>query len=224
MSFLEDLKRQAQSTSAPRECDPDVAQRNARLANLACRAALNYWTELVPQLNQITPVGTARYALDGRTVLEGLPCCNFRVAPKMLRQHDGSEHFEVVVLSWLARSGQRMRLEKDFPTDIERLRARLTQAGIQAHEAQTRHAGSGRVQATSFEFAADVTASIRLLPLHDEGKVRLIFSNLDALERIEAVFPGFAMRPNQLDDIARWIVGKPQTLLKHAFDVTRHQP
>jgi hypothetical protein len=69
---------------------------------------------------------------------------------------------------------------------------------------------------------ANIGASIRLVPLHGEGRVRITFNNLDALERIEADLPAIAMRVGQLDDIARWIVGEPQSVLKHATDVKRH--
>ena len=178
---------------------------------------------MVAQLNLIGPSAPGRYALDGRTTLEGLTGTGFRVAHKLLRQHDGNEHFDLVALSWQVRGdGQRLCLVKDFPPDIERLRQRLSQGGIQAHETPTRHAGSGLIQATQFEFVANIGASVRLVPLHNEGRVRLTFNNLDALERIEADFPAFAMRTGQLDDIARWIVGEPQTLLKFATDVKRH--
>jgi hypothetical protein len=225
VSFLDDLKRQAQTRVVQRENDPGVAERNALLANVACRATLDYWTEMVAQLNLIAPASPARYALDGRTTLQELTCTNFRVAHKLHKQHDGSEHFELVAVSWLASSaGERLRIVKDFPPDIERLRKRLSQGGIQAHETPTRHAGSGLVQATQFEFPASISCGIRLVPMHNEGRVRLTFSNLDALERIDAEFPAFAMRAGQFDDIARWIVGEPQHLLKNASDVTRHLP
>ena len=223
VSFLDDLKRQAQARAVQHESDPGVAARNARLANVACRATLDYWTEMVAQLNLIGPEAPGRYLLDGRTTLQGLRSNNFRVAHRVQKQHDGSEHFDLVALSWQLRgSGERLRIVKDFPPEIERLRQRLSQGSIQAHETPTRHAGSGLIQATQFEFVASISASIRLVPLHNEGRVRLCFSNLDALERIEADFPAFAMRSAQLDDMARWIVGEPQTLLKYASDVKRH--
>jgi hypothetical protein len=113
---------------------------------------------------------------------------------------------------------------KDFPVEIERLRRRLVFASINAFESQSRDPDTGRPRGTQFEFAADVHASVRVTPLHDEGKIRLALLNLDALERVEADFPAFAIRPSMLDDIARMVCGRANDALKHAQNIVRHEP
>jgi hypothetical protein len=222
--FLAELEREASSRQADSGPDPEAVGRNLRLANAACRAATDYWTRLAEHLNVLKPAGPGRYVFDGRNVLEGAPVQAFRVVPKLRVAHNGDEHFESVTLGWRVGIGKRVRVTKEFPAEIERLKARLLFAGITAFESQARHPETGRPQGTQFEFTADIIASVRLTPLHEDGKVRLSFHNVDTLERIEAEWPAFAIRATELDELARWICGKPHTLLKHAQNVVRHEP
>lgn len=223
-SFLAELEQEVRSLSVPDAPDRDTLLRNGRLANGACRNALDYWSKLAEHLNLLKPCGNGRFVFDGRTVLERRPSHDFRVVPKVRTAHNGEEHFESVTLSWRVGSADRMTMVKEFPVDIERLRARLSFAGINAFETQARDASTGRQRGVQFEFTADVCASVRITPLHDEGKVRLSFLNLDALDRTEADFPAFAIRPAELDDIARMICGRANKVFKHAQNVVRHEP
>lgn len=222
--FLAELEREAGSREVQSGPDPEVLSRNARLVNTACRTATDYWTRLVEHLNVLKPAGPGRYVFDGRNVLERPPGQAFRVVPKLRVAHNGDEHFESVTLGWRAGAGQRVRMIKEFPAEIDRLKSRLLFAGITPFETQALHPETGRPQGTQFEFTVDVIASVRLTPLHEEGKVRLSFHNINTLERIEAEWPAFAIRAGELDELARWICGKPHTLLKHAQNIVRHEP
>jgi hypothetical protein len=224
VSFLDDLKRQAATLRTPVTIEPVDLERNSRLSNGACRITRDYWKELSDQLNVITPPSKARYLVDTRHPLEDLRCRNFRVLPVSRKDHAGEEHFESVMLVWQANgSGKRLRLEKTFPGEIERARAALRQAGIQFHEESIRQGDSGRTAGVALEFMPDVTASVRVLPLRESGRVKLIFTNVDQLERVEAEFPAVGMRLRQLDEIAKWIVGQPHRVLEYASDVKRFQ-
>jgi len=223
MSFLEELKRQAATTTEarPEATDAEARARNARLAQGALRVTHDYWKEMVEQLNLIRPASSARYLLDGRRPLEDLRCGNFRVVPVTRASHGGEVVFESVVLAWQVGNGRKSTIDKELPTEADRVRAALRQAGIQVHESQRRDVASGRLLGTRFEFVADVAASIRMLPLPDTGRVRLVCCNLDQLERVEAEFPAVGMRPRQLDEIGRWIVGQPHRVLEYATEVKR---
>jgi hypothetical protein len=222
--FLAELEQEVRGHQAPQEPDLESLERNTRMANAACRTVTDYWTRLAEHLNTLKPATPARYVFDGRTVLERLPSQGFRVVPKLRTAHTGDEHFESVTLAWRVGKGERLKLLKDFPAEIERLKARLSFAGINAFESQSRDPDSGRSRGMQFEFTADVNASVRVTPLHAEGKIRLTLLNLGALERIEAELPAFAMRPSELDELARLICGRPNSLLKHAQNVDRREP
>ena len=222
--FLAELELEARGRQTHSGPDRETIERNTRLANIACRAITDYWRQLVEHLNALTLVAPGRYVLDGRTVFENLPAHGFRVTPNLRTAHTGTEHFESALLCWRVGKGERLKLVKEFPAEIARLKSRLSFAGINASESQARDPDSGHYRGTLFELAADVNASILITPLHDEGKVRLTLSNLDALQRIEAELPAFAMRPHELDELARWICGRTHSLLKHAQNIIRHEP
>ena len=224
VSFLAELEHEVRSLPVVAAPDRETIERNTRLANTACRTALDYWTRLVEHLNALKLRSRSRYVFDGRTAVEGLPSHGFRVVPKLRTAHTGEEHYESVTLCWRVGGGERMKMLKEFPTEADRLRARLSFAGINAFESQSRDPDSGRARGTQFEFTADVNASVRITPLHDAGKIRLTLQNLDSIERIEADFPAFAMRPGELDEIARLICGRANSVLKHAHNIVRHEP
>ena len=225
--FLAELEHEVQRSRTPdpaESIDPDALARNTRLANAACRAVLDYWTLLAEHLNALKMAAPGRYVFDARTAAQGGPGHGFRVSSNLRTTHAGDEHFESVMLSWRVGRGERFKLHKVFPAEIDRLRSRLRFAGINPAENPVRDPGTGRPRGTEFEFAADVNASVRVTPLHDAGRIRLTLLNLAALERIEAELPAFAMRPAELDELARLICGRPNGLLKHAQNLIRHEP
>lgn len=224
MSFLDELKLVTRALQQDTSVDPEVQLRNQRLANEACRTAHDYWNELCAHLNVIQAPSTARYAIDGRQPLQGLVCRNFRVAPHLRLVPGGTAQYDAVALVWQASGTQRVRIEKQLPQDIERVRANLRHASISAHEDGIRQAATGRLQGTAFEFVPDVTASVRVHPLHETGRVRLTFVNVDQLERVEAEYPAVGLRSRLLDEIGRWIVGQPHQTLEYAAEVKRFLP
>ncbi len=223
MGLLDQLKEQARSVqSESARPDTEALERNRLLVNGACRRAHDYWKELAEQLNALRPPCRARYLIDARAPLDGLTCGDYRTVPQMQVGHGGEARYQSIVLAWQASNGKQYRITKELPRDIERMRACLVQAGTPCHETAVRNTSTGRVQATSFEFRGAVTASVRLTPLPDVGKVRLSFVNLDQLERVDAEYPAAVLRERLLDEIGRWIIGEPHTVLEYAAEVKRY--
>ncbi len=225
MGFLDELKEQTRALQTAEAVGPDAdtLARNRRLANGACRLAHDYWKELCEQLNLIRSPCAARYVVSGREALDGLVCGNFRVVPQLKLLPGGEPLYESVLLAWQATGDSLLRIEKEHPHDIDRLRAALMQAGIQPSEAPVRNAASGRLQGTAFQFKPAVSASVRVTPLPDVGKVRLSFINIDQLERVDGEYPAAGLRARLLDEIGRWIVGQPHRVLEYAGNIKRFQ-
>lgn len=223
VGLLDELKVQTRTVAAKAmPADAETLERNRRLAHGACRLAHDYWKEFCEQLNLLRTPCTARYVIDPRVALEGLVCDNFRVLPQMHLQLGGEARYESVLLSWQANNELSYRIEKELPRDVERLRVRLAHAGIPVHETPVRNASTGRVQSTCFEFRGSVAASVRVVPLPDIGKVRLSFTNLDQLERVDADYPAAVLRQRLLDEIGRWVIGQPHHVLEYAADIKRY--
>jgi hypothetical protein len=225
VGFLDELKAQTRAlrTADTARPDAETLARNRRLANGACRLAHDYWKELCEHLNLIGAPSHARYVIGARDPLEGLVCRNFRVLPQHRLLPGGEALYQSVLLAWHAASESVQRIEREHPHDIERLRASLMQAGIQPQEEPVRHAVSGRLHGTAFQFKAVVAASVRVTPLPDSGRVRLSFVNVDQLERVDGEYPAAGLRARLLDEIGRWIVGQPHRVLEYAGNVKRFQ-
>jgi hypothetical protein len=220
VGFLDDLKRQADALKTQQTLDTATLARHAALVEAACKTTLQYWMELAQQLNVLQPTPPVRFSLDKSTALDGLKRCDFRVDARR-KQHRGQEAFDHVVIHALQKSGRTLSMSKDFPPEIERLEARLRQAGITPDTQWVRHPESGRLEEVRFNFAADVTLMVRVLPNHDEGTLRFQISNFDGLETVNADFPAHLVGSDLLDHLARWLMGEPNAFLKQAQNLRR---
>lgn len=128
------------------------------------------------------------------------------------------------MLSARLASGRTVRVAKDFSPEIEKLEARLAQAGIRCPAESLREPDTGRFIENRYEFVADLVASVRVLPLHDEGRLQFVIHNLDGLSTIQASFAAHQITTARLDELARWWVGEPQRFLDGAADVRRSEP
>jgi hypothetical protein len=220
VGFLDDLKRQADALKTQQVIDTATLARNAGLVEAACKTTLQYWMELAQQLNVLQPTTPVRFSLDKSTALDGLKRCDFRVDSRR-KQHRGQEVFDHVVLHALQKSGRSLTMSKDFPPEIERLEARLRQAGIAPDTNWVRHPDSGRLEEVRFAFTADLSLMARLLPDHDQGTMRFQISNFDGLETVNADFPAHLVGSDLLDQLARWVMGEPNDFLKTAQNLRR---
>ena len=78
--------------------------------------------------------------------------------------------------------------------------------------------------AKSYAFTADLTAGVRVLPLHEEGRLQFVIRNLDGLATIKASFAAQEVTIARLDELAKWWVGQPQHFLEGAQGVQRIEP
>ena len=220
MGFLDQLKRQADTLKSQQTVDVEQLARNAALADAACKATLQYFMELAPQLNVLQPKAPVRFSLDKVTPLEGLVRADFRVDSRR-KQHRQQEVFDHVVIHGMQKSGRQITLSKDFPPEIERLEARLRQGGIQPDVTTQRDQSNGRLIEVRFAFLADITLSVKVVPDHDSGLLRFQMLNFDSLESLTAEFPATAVDSALLDELARWLAGETHQFLKGAQNLRR---
>lgn len=220
MSFLNDLKRQADALRTQTTEDTALLARNAALVDGACKVAWQYWLDLAPQLNVLQPTPPLRFSLDKSTAVDGLKRCEFSVDARR-KLHRGQEVYDHVVIHAMQKTGRTLTLSKDFPPEIERLEARLRQGGVVPDTQWVRHPESGRLEEVRFTFTADFKLLTRLVPDHDQGTLRFQLNNFDSLETVTAEFPARAVGSELLDHLARWMVGQPNNFLAMAESVRR---
>jgi len=190
------------------------------LADSACNTALRYFTTLAQQLNVLHPVSKVTYRVDKRNICTGMKLCEFR-ADSRLKKLRSVDVYEFVVLRCTAKSGQAMRVAKDFPPDAEKLEARLRQAGVAFEVEQARNPETGKYLETRYEFTADFGISVRLTPDHDSGWVSFRLTNFDGFETITIDFPAIEIGGARLDELARWLVGEPNTFIQGGQNLRR---
>ena len=220
VSFLDDLKREAEEARAQQTQDIGALDRNTQLTDYACQSAARYFSTLCQQLNVLRPISTAVWRFDNRTSFSQLRFTDFRSDARMKKLRS-SEVFDHVVLNFQAKTGQRVSLAKDFPPEIEKLEARLRQCGTNYESDIVRDPGHGRFVEKRFDFIADFHGSVRLLPDHDAGRIVFQIVNIDGFETVHVAFPAFEVGSARLDDLARWIVGEPHSFLKDGQHLRR---
>lgn len=220
MSFLDDLKRQADALKAQQTGDAAALARNTALTEASCKTVFTYLNTLGPQLNVLRPASHARFTLDRQNVLDGLPLTEFRVDSrrKTVRNEDV---FDFLVMHWQLKSGRELQLMKDFLPDIEKLERKLHQSGATFENEAVRDEASGKLQGRRYTFIADFVGSVRVTPRHDEGVIHFQLQNLDGFESISLELPAIEVGSSRLDELARWIAGHPHGFLKDARNLRR---
>ncbi|WP_119154558.1 hypothetical protein [Caldimonas tepidiphila] len=213
MSFLDDLKRQAEALQNRQQNDAASFERNAQLVESACRTVFQYWLDLAQQLNVLAPASPGRHVLDSRHVFSALPMHDFRVDARR-QPLRGLEVHEHITLSCRIGDGRDLVLKKDMPPEIEKLEARLRLAGIKHSPESVREPGSGRYLHTRYEFKLDFLAFARLLPQHERGTLRIQVDNFDGFEGLVLELPAIELNRAVLDELAKLLLGQPNRFVQ----------
>lgn len=212
MGFLDDLKRQADDAKARLNTDTGQLDRNAALADVACKTASSYFSTLVQQLNVLQPRSKVTYRLDKRNAFAALPLCEFR-ADARRKKLRGADVFDHVALRWRLKSDTRLSLVKNFLPDIEQIESRLRRSGAQFHAETVRNPATNKLQEMRYDVLADFEAAVNITPDHDGARLRFELVNLDGFETVTVEFAAFEVGTGRMDELARWIMGEPHAFL-----------
>jgi hypothetical protein len=220
VGFLDDLKRQADAAKAAETSDIGALERNAALADAACNTAFKYLNSLVQQLNVLKPSSKVTYWLDKRHAIDKLKLVEFRADARRKRLR-GNEVFDHVVFRYVLKSNQRLSLTKNFINDIELLESRLRRSGAPMRNEAVKNPETGKLMEMRYEIICDFNASVHITPDHDAGRLRFELINLDGFETVNVEFPAFEVGNARLDELARWLMGEPNTFLKDGLNLRR---
>ena len=220
VGFLDDLKRQADAAKAAETTDIGALERNAALADAACNTAFKYLNSLVQQLNVLKPVSKVTYWLDKRHAIDKLKLVDFKADARRKRLR-GNEVFDHVVFRYVLKSNQRLSLTKNFINDIELLESRLRRSGAPMRNEAVKNPETGKLMEMRYEIICDFNASVHITPDHDTGRLRFELINLDAFETVNVEFPAFEVGNARLDELARWLMGEPNSFLKDGLSLRR---
>lgn len=213
MSFLDDLKRQADALQARQQNDAADFERNAQLTEAACKSVFLYWLDLVKQLNVLAPSSPGRHVLDNRHAFQGLPMRDFRVDARR-QQLRGLDLHDHILLSCRIGDGRALALKKDMPPEVEKLEARLRAAAVKFAPEPVREPETGRYLHTRYEFKLDFLAFVRLRPQHERGTLQFQVENFEGFEGLVLEMAATDANRAALDELAKFMLGQPSRFLQ----------
>jgi hypothetical protein len=214
VSFLDNLRQQADQLRQTQHLSQ--ADRQARHAEVekTCLAVFRYWVDLSKQLNTLLPVPRGRYLIDSKLTIQGQPMRNFRADVRKKGLSVDQDLTDHVALYATVGEGQAVQLKRDFPPEMEKLEARLNQAGIRYQPERILQPETGKLLEVRYEFVADVIAGVKLKPLHDEARLQFQVNNLEGLARWTVEFDAAQVSTSVLDELSKWVVGQPNDFVR----------
>lgn len=215
MSYLQQLRRQAQALQVEHGAAQQGIEENTQATEQACERLHHYFGELARQLNVIQPPATF-LGLDKRDHWGDMRQCEFRVDARKKRLRD-RETFEYVAMGWqlLPRTGpaRKAQVSVNFPPDQARVEKRLG-AGQVPHERQEqRHPETNALQAYIYMYERSARASVMVNADHDAAQLKFRLGCVGRMEIVQLAMPASKVDGDTLDELARLIVGEPSHFL-----------
>lgn len=210
MSYLQQLKRQAQSLQSHQGEQLEGLAANTQATEVACSRVWSYFSELARQLNVIEPAST-QMGLDKRSMWPHMKQTGFRfdARKKMLRD---KEVFDYLAIGWqiLPRAGEvrRAAVSVNFPPDLERVQSRLTAGHVVYERTEQRHPESNALLAIVFEYELAARASVLVTADHDNARLQFRLACVNGMEIVQHTVPAAQVDTRLLDELARLIVGE----------------
>ncbi|MGI9219314.1 MAG: hypothetical protein ACR2JA_20280 [Hydrogenophaga sp.] len=215
MSFLHQLKQQAQSLQSQQASQVQDFSAITAATEAACQRLWHYLDDLHRQLNVIEPAAPA-LSLDGKAHWPAMKLTGFRfdARKKMLRDQ---EVFDYLALGWqlLPREAGagKGRVKVNFPPDLERVERRLRVGHVPHERLEERHPQTNGLQAIVFEHEMAARASVMVTADHDNGLLRFRLACVNGLETVHTEYRTGQIGPAVLDELAKLIVGQPSHFL-----------
>jgi hypothetical protein len=215
MSFLNQLKQQAQSLQNQQGAHRQQSDAQVERTEAACKVIWHYLMELPRQLNVIEPAAAA-LSLDGKTPWPAMKQLDFRFDARKKTLRD-KEVFDYLAIGWRLAPRQPLkdkgRVSVNFPPDLERVERRL-QAGQVPHERlEFRHPDTHRLQRIVFEHDYAARASVVFTSDHNAGHVTVRLVGVGGLEAMSTSYAVAHLNTATLDELAKLIVGEPSRFI-----------
>jgi hypothetical protein len=211
MSFLNELKTQAQSLQNQQQGDHHHVAANTEATEIACKIAVKYLQDLTAQLNIIQPPAHGNYSLDGKAPWPALKLTSFRCDARKKMLHS-KEVFDYVAMGWNLQpsTGQvaQHSVTVNFPPELERVTQRLAIGQVRHERKETRHPETNKLLAYCFEYETASAGSLTLTPEHDAGQVAFRVCNVGGFQVLQTRYPAKQVNQGLLDELAKFLVGQ----------------
>lgn len=211
MSFLRELKSQANALQTQKSEQGEHLERHATETETACRAVLQYFEDLAKHLNVIAPAAP-KMTLDGKTPWPAMKLINFRVDARRKKLRD-REVFDYVAMGWHAvpQIGDPIggTVTVNFPPDLERVESRLAQGMVKHERTEIRHPQKNTLQAFRYDYITETRGNVTVTPDHDVATLSFRLLNLSGFGLANVSWPAAQIKADALDELAKLIVSQP---------------
>lgn len=211
MSFLHQLKQQAQALQTQQSAQHENLAAQIAATQGACQRVWHYLDDLRRQLNVIEPV-LGRLSLDGKTLWPDMKQTGFRfdARKKMLRDQ---EVFDYLAMGWqlvpAAGGALKGQIKVNFPPDLERMERSLRAGQVPHERKEQRHPQTNGLQAIVFEHEMTARASVTVTAEHESAELSFRLAGVNGLSVVSARYRAVQVDATLLDEMAKLIVGQP---------------
>ena len=215
MSFLNQLKSQANALQQQQGVDLVRLEANAKATESACKTAWLYLSDLVRQLNVIAPVGP-RLSLDGKTQWPAMKLVSFSADSRKKKLRD-QDVFDYIAIGWRIVPAMGLpvggSVSANFPPDLQRIESRLTAGNVQHERVNVRHPEKNTLKEIRFDYVTESRGSVTISADHDEGCLAFRLTCLSGFQIVNASFPANQISGTLLDELAKLMVGEVSTFV-----------
>ena len=211
MSFLNQLKSQAQNLAVEQTKSSTDVQTNTKQTELACKTVWHYVSELCKTLNVIAPAAP-EFALDKNAVWPPMKLQAFRSdsRKKMLRDQ---EVVDSISLAWeivpmVGKLGTGV-VEVDFVPALERVEKNLHSGGVKFERKDVLQPDKKPRRVIRFEYVTQARGYVTITPDHDNAQIAFRLANTMGFGVKNVTWPVDRMQTEFLDELAKLIVAQP---------------
>ena len=211
MSFLNQLKSQAQNLAVEQTKSSTDVQTNTKQTELACKTVWHYVSELCKTLNVIAPAAP-EFALDKNAVWPPMKLQAFRSdsRKKMLRDQ---EVVDSISLAWeivpmVGKPGTGV-VEVDFVPALERVEKNLHSGGVKFERKDVLQPDKKPRRVIRFEYVTQARGYVTITPDHDNAQIAFRLANTMGFGVKNVTWPVDRMQTEFLDELAKLIVAQP---------------
>lgn len=215
MSFLNQLKSQAQEKQSHLGAQRQVLQEHIESTEFATRLTWRYFSDLCGQLNVLLPAGP-KMAVDTRAPWPPLALSAF-VYDARKKVFADREVYDYVSMGWrlAPQSGKPlpMSASANFPPELEKIERRLAAGNIRHERVNVRHPEKNTLKEVRFDFETEARGSVTVTVDHENVKLHFRLACLQGPEVHHVSLPAADINSSVLDELAKLIVGHPSTFL-----------
>ncbi len=216
MSFLNQLKSQANALQTAQSTDKAVLEANCQQTEWACRTAWQYLSELSRNLDILQPNGPA-LTLDGKTAWPAMRLIDFRVDARKKKLRD-EEVFDYIAMGWNVAPRQR-GVSRPASAPIFRPACSALSPVWQRERSNTsalKCATPRRTHCRRFDSNTKPKPAAQThhhTTDHDRANLAFRLANVRAFEVVTVAFAAELVRYDLMDELAKLITGVASTFL-----------